>query len=90
MELAKTEIKRRVIPAVEPDSASVGEAFRRYGEDFLGGHTLSWRQSQAFWAISACRTGALGTRADTCEDCGTLRLFHCSCGDRHCPLLLRQ
>ncbi len=82
---ATTKIKRRVIPAEAPDIASVGETFRRYGADYLGGHILTGRQLQAFRAIRDCRTGALGTRADECEDCGILRLFHCSCGDRHCP-----
>ncbi len=86
MESSNGKIKARVIPAEEPDEASVGGVFRRYGVGYLSKHKLSWRQLQAFRAIRDCRTGLLGTRADTCADCGTLRLFHCSCGDRHCPL----
>jgi len=86
MGLDRAAVKRRVIPAEAPDDASVGGVFRRYGAEFLAEQALSVRQQQALRAIRDCRTGTLGTRADECEECGTLRLFHCSCGDRHCPV----
>jgi hypothetical protein len=78
--------RARVIPPVEPGPNTVGTIFRVYGDEWLAGHALSYRQRQAFVAIRACRTAAMGTRADVCEDCGTIRLSYGSCGDRHCPL----
>jgi hypothetical protein len=46
---------------------------------------LTRRQRAALVSMRDCRTGAMGTRRDVCEDCGTVRLSHLSCGDRHCP-----
>lgn len=85
--MAETEPTKRarVIPAVEPGPNTVGAIFRAYGDAWLAGRSLSYRQRQAFAAIRACRTAALGTRADVCEACGTIRLSYGSCGDRHCP-----
>lgn len=80
-----TQPRLHVIPAEAPDDAAVGGVFRRYGQEYVDTHRLSARQLQAFAAIRDCRTGTFGTRASECEDCGTVRLLHCSCGDRHCP-----
>ena len=82
---AVPEKRARVIPAVEPGPNTVGAIFRAYGGQWRAGRALSSRQRQAFDAICACRTGAMGTRADECEQCGTIRLSYGSCGDRHCP-----
>ena len=36
-------------------------------------------------AIERCRTGALGSHADTCDECGYSRISYNSCRNRHCP-----
>ncbi len=49
---------------------TVLEALRRFLPEFLAsGPTLSADQWRALWAITQCRTPALGGRAFACTDC---------------------
>ena len=36
-------------------------------------------------AIMNCKTGALGSNANICDDCGHIEIHHNSCRNRHCP-----
>jgi predicted Zn-ribbon and HTH transcriptional regulator len=36
-------------------------------------------------AISRCRTAALGSHTDKCNDCGHIKISYNSCRNRHCP-----
>ena len=70
-------------PAVE-----VADILRALGRPFIERHR-SWLQSQqlkVMYAISLCRTAALGGHHDKCLHCGKdLGISFNSCRDRHCP-----
>ena len=74
-----------MIPPRQPAPDTVGGILRRYGSDWISGRTFTLRQASAIGALQGCRTAANGTRRDECSDCRTVRFFHLSCGDRHCP-----
>ena len=78
-------VRARVIPPPEPDPDTVGGILRRYGPQWAAGRRFTYRQASALRSMAVCRTEACGTRRDVCGDCGTVRLTHLSCGDRHCP-----
>lgn len=44
----------------------------------------SWQQ-RALYAISKCRTSALGGHIDNCHSCGGISVSYNSCRNRHCP-----
>ena len=46
---------------------------------------LSAQQRRAIWAITHCRTAALGGRAFACQQCGHLHFAYHSCNHKACP-----
>lgn len=63
----------------------IQDIFRQYGDEHL--HRLNppphlWK---AVHAIQNCRTSVLGCHADTCDDCGYVKISYNSCRNRHCP-----
>ncbi len=70
------------------DSAhtSVGEIFRRYGDEFLFANRIPTHWLKAIEAIKLCRTVKLGGHVEKCTNCGHTRVHYNSCGNRHCPL----
>jgi len=65
--------------------AEVGDIFRLYGEQFRQCYNLTSRHIRAMNAIKNCRTRALGSHSDTCDQCGYVRVYYNSCRNRHCP-----
>ena len=65
----------------------VADIFRRHGDTFRAaqGNQLSLDQRKVMAAIEACRTSALSSHVERCEDCGSIRVAYDSCRDRHCP-----
>ena len=65
----------------------VADVFRQHGQDFLNrwGDVLSPQQRKAFRDIGACRTAALGTQVQQCDQCGHQEIAYRSCRNRHCP-----
>src|SRR5262245_25721462 len=66
---------------------SVADVLRRYGGEYLErfGATMPAEHKKVLRAITACRTGALGTVLYACESCGRSHTVGRSCGNRHCP-----
>ena len=66
---------------------TVADVLRRYGEQYLErfGATMPGEHKKVLHAISACRTGELGTVLYACQSCGTIHAVGRSCGNRHCP-----
>src|SRR5271166_1343832 len=66
---------------------TVADVLRRYGEDYLErfGATMPTEHKKVLRAITACRTGELGTVLYVCETCGKTHAMGRSCGNRHCP-----
>ncbi len=67
------------------DRPTVLGALRRFLPEFLKtGPRLSPQQRRAIWAITHCRTAALGGNAFGC-DCGQLHFAYHSCNHKACP-----
>ena len=69
----------------EASSCELADIFRRYGEAYQKTHPLNPAQRKALWAITHCRTAALGGHHEWCEACGFERYTYHSCRNRHCP-----
>jgi hypothetical protein len=66
-------------------SCELADIFRRYGEAYFATHPLTRAQRKAAWAITHCRTAALGGHREWCPGCGFERYTYHSCRNRHCP-----
>lgn len=72
-------------------AATVIAALRRFIPSFLErAPPLSGPQRRALWAITHCRTPALGGRAFVCTDCGGVHFAWHSCHHKACPQCGRQ
>ena len=61
-------------------------ALRQFLPDFLkAAPLLSSAQRRALWAITHCRTPALGGRVFACRDCDQVRFAWHSCNHKACP-----
>lgn len=66
--------------------ATVIGVLRRFLPEFLKrAPALSKEQRRAIWAITHCRTPALGGRAFGCQPCGTIHFAFHSCNHKACP-----
>jgi hypothetical protein len=65
--------------------SEVQDIFQQHGQAYLQTHKLPRNVRKAMSAIERCRTGALGSHADTCDECGYSRISYNSCRNRHCP-----
>ena len=66
--------------------ATVLGALRRFIPEFLqGAPALSPQQHRAIWAITRCRTPALGGRAFACTACHHVHFAYHSCNHKACP-----
>lgn len=66
--------------------ATVLAALRRFIPELLkSAPALSAQQHRAIWAITHCRTPALGGRAFACKECGHLHFAYHSCNHKACP-----
>jgi len=65
----------------------VADVLRRYGGDYLErfGKAMPAEHRKVIHAITACRTGRLGTVFYACSSCGHTHAMGRSCGNRHCP-----
>jgi Putative transposase/Transposase zinc-binding domain len=72
------------VPAKQP-SCELADLFRRYGKAYQNGRPLTPAQRKAVWAITHCRTAALGGHREWCPACGFERYSYHSCRNRHCP-----
>lgn len=71
------------MPAPAP---TVLGALRRFLPEFLDSRPpLSGDQRRALWAITHCRTPALGGRAFACSDCDQVKFAWHSCNHKACP-----
>jgi Transposase zinc-binding domain len=59
----------------------VGDLFRRYGEAYREEHaaSLSTAQRRVMSAIELCRTAALGSHVEQCDQCRYERICYDSC-----------
>lgn len=66
--------------------ASVIGALRRFLPDFLRENpVLDRARRRAVWALTHCRTAAMGGHVHACEKCGVAHFAFHSCNHRSCP-----
>lgn len=70
------------------DTATVSQVLRRYAPQYLArfGERMPNEQQKVLQAVTACRTGRLGTVRYQCAQCGESHVMGRSCGNRHCVL----
>ena len=67
-------------------AATVIGALRRFLPGFWREHPVADRaRRRAIWALTHCRTPALGGHVHGCAACGTVRFAYHSCNHRACP-----
>ena len=67
-------------------AASVIGALRRFLPGFLREHpVLDRARRRAVWALTHCRTAAMGGHLHACQQCGTTHFAFHSCNHRNCP-----
>lgn len=59
--------------------------FCRHFPEYCKTHPISDDKRRIMNSIMACRTGKLGYSLITCEECGSVEYYPCSCGSRYCP-----
>lgn len=64
---------------------TMAEVFNRFGDKYLKNHRVSSNQLGLITDIQQCRTIELGGHAKSCNNCGIIKVYHNSCGNRHCP-----
>lgn len=66
---------------------TVADVLRQHGASYLErfGQRMPAEHQKVLHALSACRTGELGTVVYTCSSCGRTHAMGRSCGNRHCP-----
>jgi Putative transposase/Transposase zinc-binding domain len=66
---------------------TVADVLRRYGPAYLErfGAAMPGEHKKVLTAITACRTGQLGSVIYRCAACGRTHAMGRSCGNRHCP-----
>lgn len=63
----------------------LAEIVRGEGARYLSTHTATANQYRALLAIAGCRTEAMGSVIETCEQCEVEYLLFRSCRNRSCP-----
>ena len=66
-------------------AATLADALRQCGPDFLEKYTLNTPQAKAWRGIVACRTSDLGGQQLACNACDHRHWQYHSCRNRHCP-----
>lgn len=61
------------------------DIFNQFAEDYRYAHKLPVHIHKAISVIQNCRTSALGSHTDVCEQCGNVEISYNSCRNRHCP-----
>lgn len=65
---------------------SIGDILSEYGEAYISRNHIKAQEKGLIRLLSACRTSALGSHYESCNQCDYLGKSHNSCRNRHCPL----
>lgn len=65
---------------------SIGDLFRRHGEDYIKIYNPPGHQIKLIRSIRVCRTPALGGKRIICKQCKHSTPIYLSCGNSQCPL----
>jgi hypothetical protein len=67
------------------EQISIGDIFYRYGENYIRNNNIKGQAKGLIHLLSACRTAALGSHFEKCDNCNYLGKSYNSCRNRHCP-----
>ncbi len=65
--------------------AELQDIFAQHGKTYQLNHKLLANQLKVMRAIENCRTSALGSHIDACDECGFIHVSYNSCRNRNCP-----
>lgn len=65
---------------------SIGEIFRRYGQEYILNNSVKGQEKGIINLLSSCRTEDLGKHYQCCNQCGHTEIVNNSCRNRHCPV----
>jgi len=65
--------------------AELQDIFAQHGKAYQLNHKLLANQLKVMRAIENCRTSALGSHIDACDECGFIHVSYNSCRNRNCP-----
>jgi len=63
----------------------ISDIFRKYGSEFRKIYHLPENQTSIMNLIVNCRSAALGSHLERCDNCGYETIAYNSCRNRHCP-----
>lgn len=81
----KTLKQHTQIPQDNTSNLTIGDIFRKHGDQFRSRHRLHPRQHKVMYDIEHCRCGQFGTHWEVCDKCGHMEKGYNSCRNRHCP-----
>jgi hypothetical protein len=64
---------------------NICDIFVQYGESYISNNNIKGQQKGIIRLLAACRTDALGSHYEKCDNCHYLGKAYNSCRDRHCP-----
>lgn len=63
----------------------IQDIFKTCGTEYRRTHKMPLNHHKAMNRIERCRTAAMGSHVDECEECGYTQISYNSCRNRHCP-----
>ena len=66
-------------------SSPIQNIFTTFYDEYLRTYGYNSEYDKVARAIMNCKTGALGSNASICGDCGHIEIHHNSCRNRNCP-----
>jgi hypothetical protein len=66
--------------------AGIGEILSEYGTAYINRNNIMGEEKGLIQLLSRCRTSALGSHYQMCDNCNYLGKSHNSCRNRHCPV----
>lgn len=64
---------------------SIGDILDKYGDRYISRNHITGEQKGLIHLLSACRTNALGSHFEVCDQCRYQGKAYDSCRNRHCP-----
>jgi hypothetical protein len=68
------------------EQITFGKLLDKYGESYISRNRVSGQEKGLVRLLSSCRTGALGSHFEKCDNCSYQGKSCNSCRNRHCPV----
>lgn len=65
---------------------SIGDILSEYGAGYISRNNIKGEEKGLIRLLSCCRTSALGSHYEKCDNCNYLGKSYNSCRNRHCPV----